>query len=69
MVDLLDIATLTVVEREAVAWAVTRYAAGADFADMLHLALSGEASRFATFDRDVAPYADAAVVPVETVVA
>lgn len=65
--DLLDIATLTVVENEAVEWAVERYAAGADFADMLHLALSGEADVFATFDQGVARFADAAVVPVEVV--
>nr|WP_295659242.1 type II toxin-antitoxin system VapC family toxin [Polymorphobacter sp.] len=66
--DLLDIRTLTIVESEAVEWAVARYAAGADFADMLHLALSGEATVFATFDKDIVRFADAGVVPVETLV-
>ena len=64
--DLLDIATLLVVESEAIGWAVERYAAGADFADMLHLALSGEATAFVTFDQSVARFGDPAVVPVET---
>lgn len=50
----------------AVRWSLNRYAAGADFADMLHLALSGEADVFATFDRDVARFADGSVIPVET---
>ena len=64
--DLLTIATLTVVDREAVEWAVERFATGADFADMLHLALSGEAAAFATFDQNIARFADTAVVAVET---
>jgi predicted nucleic-acid-binding protein len=52
--------------RDEVRWSLDRYAAGADFADMLHLALSGEATAFATFDRRIARHADPSVLPVET---
>lgn len=34
-------------------WAVERMREGADFADMIHLAASGDATVFATFDTDV----------------
>jgi predicted nucleic-acid-binding protein len=37
-----------------VAWAVSRYAAGADFADMLHLVNAVSATAFATFDQALA---------------
>ena len=33
------------------AWAIDRFAAGADFADMIHLVSAGAATRFVTFDR------------------
>jgi predicted nucleic-acid-binding protein len=51
---------------EAVRWALGRYGAGADFADMLHLALSTSGETFATFDKGIARYGDGAPVPVET---
>lgn len=51
---------------DAVQWATTKAAAGADFADMLHLALSGGADSFTTFDKGIAAQADGAPVPVET---
>ncbi len=35
----------------AIHWAVERFAAGADFADMIHLVSAGGATRFVTFDR------------------
>lgn len=35
-------------------WAVERMRTGADFADMIHIAASGDAAAFATFDTDVA---------------
>ena len=66
--DVIHITTLTVVDSEAVEWATAHYDAGADFADMLHLALSGAANVFATFDRDVARFAGAGVIPIETLV-
>lgn len=53
-------------DESAVRWALDRAIEGADFADMLHLALSGRANCFTTFDRDVARHADTSVVPVET---
>lgn len=51
---------------EAVGWALGKAAAGADFADMLHLAQSGAADSFATFDRGIARHADNTTPPVET---
>jgi len=64
--DLLVVTSITWQSRPAVEWALGRYAAGADFADMLHLALSGQADSFATFDQRIARFADTSVVPVET---
>lgn len=34
-------------------WIVARYRAGADFADMIHVAVASGATRFVTFDRRV----------------
>ena len=55
------------VEAEAhVCWALDRYAAGADFADMMHIVAGAEADRFSTFDRSVEKAAGtAAPLPVE----
>jgi predicted nucleic-acid-binding protein len=51
------------------AWAVERMAAGADFADMMHVAAAEGASSFATFDRKLARRAGPdSPVPIETVV-
>ena len=48
-------------------WAIARYAVGADFADMLHVAATPPAERFATFDRRIAGHAGTdAAVPIET---
>lgn len=41
----------------ALRWAIERYAAGADFADMLHIATSNEAEAFVTFDRRIGKHA------------
>jgi predicted nucleic-acid-binding protein len=42
----------------AIIWALDRYEAGADFADMLHYALAEElgAESFATFDKRIKPH-------------
>lgn len=64
--DIVALPNLTVAHRDAVMWALDRYAEGADFADMIHLALSGASDGFVTFDVDIARHADASVVPVET---
>ena len=47
-----------VVSSTAVAWALDRFGAGADFADMLHFALAEEleATSFATFDKRIKPH-------------
>jgi len=66
LLRLLDLPTLIVPDREAVLFALGKAAAGADFADMLHLALSGGADCFASFDQGIAGHADGAPVPVET---
>ncbi|WP_182466690.1 type II toxin-antitoxin system VapC family toxin [Sphingomonas gilva] len=48
-------------------WAIQRFAAGADIADMIHLVMGRHASAFATFDREVARQAgDRPPIPVET---
>lgn len=63
---LLDMPTL--IHAPALAnWAVDRYAAGADFADMMHLCAAGGADIFVTFDRRIAGFAGAeSPVSVET---
>lgn len=63
---LMELPHLRFVEEQAVAWTIERYAEGADFGDMLHVALSGEADSFATFDVAIAKSAKGGVVPVET---
>lgn len=51
---LLGLPGLTVDDPPAVARALDWYEAGLDFADALHLASSGAATEFATFDRKLA---------------
>lgn len=50
----LEVETVHVDDRPLVAWAIGRYANGADLADMVHLILSGKAEAFVTFDRSLA---------------
>ena len=64
--DLMTVSELLFADEGAVRWAFERFAEGADFPDMLHLALSAAADSFVTFDPEVARYADASVVAVET---
>ncbi len=52
--DLLRLPNLRFGEHESVAWALERSAQGADFPDMLHVALSSIADSFTTFDKGVA---------------
>jgi predicted nucleic-acid-binding protein len=66
LMKLMQLPGMVVPDREAVEFALTTAAEGADFADMLHLALSRGADMFTTFDRGIAPFADGAPVPVET---
>jgi predicted nucleic-acid-binding protein len=65
LASLLDLPGLVVADRDAVRFALNKAAAGADFADMLHLALSGGADCFTTFDKAIAAHAEGAPVPVE----
>ena len=65
LVAMIDLPTATV--PEGALWAAGRFDAGADMADMIHIASSFGADSFATFDGDVATGAGAATpVPVET---
>jgi predicted nucleic-acid-binding protein len=66
MNDLISLPGVQVDCADQISWALQKYASGADFADMLHLALSGGADAFSTFDRKIARYADDQVIPVET---
>lgn len=65
---LLALDTVHTVERSGLLWAVDRFRAGADWADMIHLvAARGSADKFSTFDGQLARRAGAATpVPVET---
>lgn len=48
---LIDLPSVEVANPELILWALERYAAGADFADMIHVAMSGPAESFVTFDK------------------
>jgi predicted nucleic-acid-binding protein len=57
LTDLLMVPNIKVSDPEMVDWAVARFAAGGDFADMIHIVASRPADCFLTFDTDVAKYA------------
>ena len=49
------------------AWALSRYRAGADLGDMMHIVASAKLAGFATFDRRIARHTDlSSPVPVQT---
>lgn len=51
---ILMIETVHTADRDGVRWAIERYRAGADWADMIHLITArGVAETFATFDRGI----------------
>lgn len=52
--DLLDYDSIIVEKRAGIRWALDRFAARGDFADLLHLVAADRAVTFATFDRGVA---------------
>lgn len=54
LAGIIDLPSVTVADAPLLRWALTRYAAGADIADMIHLASSTSTVLFATFDRAVA---------------
>jgi predicted nucleic-acid-binding protein len=49
--DLLALPNVTVSDEALISWAVDRFAAGADFADMLHLVTAKSTQAFVTFER------------------
>ena len=57
---LLDLENVSIAEETYVRTALARHAAGADFADMMHLATSAYADRFVTFDAGLQRYAELA---------
>lgn len=64
--DLLLLPDLTVSDADLVRWAVERFAAGADIADMLHLISSRGADTFISFDKRLAAQAGpSAPMPIE----
>lgn len=66
LLDMIDSATVTTPDETAIRWALARYAAGADLADMLHLTQSRRADAFLTFDQALAHEAgDAPPVAIE----
>lgn len=66
---LLSIATVHVADRDGMRWAVERFRAGADWADMVHLiAMRDVATTFITFDRHLGDAAaESAPLGVETI--
>jgi len=62
----IDLPTMTVDDPGRLQWALGRYAAGADLADMIHIAASAELA-WPTFDRRAAAGAGAdAPISIET---
>ena len=55
--DIIGLSNETVRDEQLVIWSLDRLRNGADFADMMHLVESREASIFATFDKQVAKQA------------
>ena len=51
VVRVLDLETATIQRRMALRWAVDRYRAGADWADVLHIVSTDAGQSFATFDK------------------
>lgn len=63
---LLELATATVPLDGKVRWAIDRFAAGADFADMVHLIGARDAASFVSFERALAEKAGADTpIPIE----
>lgn len=64
--DLVSLPALTVGEPDLIAWAIARFADGADFADMMHLIGGRHADAFVSFKTKLAKQAGPdAPVPIE----
>ncbi len=66
MLGLLDLPAVEVDAPDLVAWAIERFRAGGDFADMLHLVVGRDARAFVTFDRTVSKLASGSPLPIVT---
>ena len=68
--SLRDIVAMTCVEitgQQRIEWAIDRYEAGADLADVIHVAVSVTASTFTTFDRNIVKHCGKTPpIPIET---
>lgn len=65
--ELVSLPSIATVDDKLVFWAIARFKAGADFADMVHLLDARVADQFVTFDRGVSKGAGPnSPVPVET---
>ncbi len=65
---LLNLENVEIQAEDDVRWAIDRYAAGADFGDMMHVVNSRPADRFVTLDTRLAKQAGkAAIVRIDTV--
>ncbi|WP_375404554.1 type II toxin-antitoxin system VapC family toxin [uncultured Sphingomonas sp.] len=51
---ILETESITVASDEGVRWAIERFAAGADFADMIHMVAARGATRFVSFEKELA---------------
>lgn len=51
---IIDTDTITVASEDAVRWAIKRFASGADIADMIHIVAAKGATRFMSFEKDLA---------------
>jgi predicted nucleic-acid-binding protein len=66
LLDLVHLPRVSVSDLALVEWAIARFAAGGDFADMLHIAGSGGADAFVSLEKRLADRAGAqSPVPVE----
>lgn len=51
---IVDTDTITVASEDAIRWAIGRFAAGADIADMIHIVAAKGSTRFISFEKDLA---------------
>lgn len=67
MLHILGLPNVRPEQPEQVAWAMDHYSRGLDFVDALHLAASGQAEVFHTFDTKFAKRAKSLGLPVESI--
>lgn len=67
LAGIVDLPSVSVADPAAVTWAINRFAAGADLADMIHIVEAKSANAFVTFDRSIARDAGLdPLIPIET---